>query len=95
MRAYELMYVVRPDVDEEGLAAVIERFTQLINNHQGEVESVNRWGKRRLAYEIRGYREGIYVLVHFKGEPATSRELDRVLKITDEVLRHLIVRRES
>ncbi len=86
--------MIRPDLDEEATGAVIEKFTGLIQQHKGVVEQVSRWEKRRLAYEIRHYREGYYTLILFQGEPETARELDRVMRITDEVLRHLIVRRD-
>jgi small subunit ribosomal protein S6 len=93
VRAYELMYIIRPDLDEEAINDVIEKFDQLIANNGGEVVNVNRWGKRRLAYEINDYREGYYVLEHFNGEPATEQELERVFKITDTVIRYLITKK--
>lgn len=95
MRNYELMYVVKPDLDEEKMAAVLEKFNGIITNNGGEVVTADKWGKRRLAYEINDYREGIYILVNFKGEAATAQELDRVFKITDEVLRFMIVSKDK
>jgi small subunit ribosomal protein S6 len=95
MRNYEILYIVKPDLEEEQVTAVMERFNDLITNNGGEVVSTDKWGKRRLAYEIKDYREGIYVLVNFKGEPATSQELDRVMKIADEILRFMIIRKEE
>ena len=95
MRNYEVMYVVKPDLDEETLTGVVEKFGSLIAENGGEVVSVDKWGKRRLAYEIKDYREGIYILVNFKGEAGTARELDRVLKITDEILRFMIVLKDK
>lgn len=95
MRAYELMYIIRPDLEEEATAAVIEKYNQLIADNQGEVESSNRWGKRRLAYEVKDCREGLYMLTHFKGVPATEKELERILKISDEVIKYLITRKEE
>ncbi len=95
MRAYELMYIIRPDLDDEAINDVIEKFNQLIANNGGEVVNVNRWGKRRLAYEVKDFKEGIYMLVHFNGEPATERELERVLKISDDVIRYLITRKDK
>lgn len=95
MRNYELMYIVKPDLDEEKTAAVIEKFSALITNNAGEITSVDKWGKRRLAYEIRDYREGIYILVNFKGEAGTAQELDRVMKISDEILRFMILSKEE
>lgn len=94
LRPYEVLFVVRPDLEEEGANVVVEKFTNLIQENKGSVEQVNRWGKKRMAYEIQDFREGFYTLILFQGEPETIKELDRVMRITDEVLRHLIVRRE-
>jgi small subunit ribosomal protein S6 len=89
------MYVLKPDLDEEKVAAVMDKFTNLINTNGGEVVSTDKWGKRRLAYEIQDYREGIYILVNFKGEAGTAQELDRVMKITDEILRFMIIKKDE
>ena len=95
MRNYEIMYVLKPDLDEEKVAAVMDKFTTLINANGGEVVSADKWGKRRLAYEINDYREGIYILVNFKGEAGTAQELDRVMKITEEILRFMIIKKDE
>ncbi|MFZ5945007.1 MAG: 30S ribosomal protein S6 [Bacillota bacterium] len=93
MRPYELLYIVKPDVDEEKLEAVIGKYTALIEKEGGEIVKVDKWGRRKLAYEIdKKWREGIYILVHFNGEPAVASELDRVMKISDDIIRHLITR---
>lgn len=89
MRKYEVMYIVRPDVEQEALQAVIEKFQGIINNG-GEITKHDVMGKRRLAYEINKHREGHYVLVHFTATPAVVAELDRVMKISDEIIRSLI-----
>lgn len=94
MRKYEVVFVHRPDLDEEKSAALIERFKNLIENHGGEVIKIDKWGKRRLAYEVKDLREGVYIIVHMNAEPTVATELDRVFKITDEVLRHIIVRED-
>ncbi|UJF33330.1 30S ribosomal protein S6 [Paenibacillus hexagrammi] len=91
MRKYEVMYIVRTDVEQEQLQATVEKFQGIITNGGGEVTKHDMMGKRRLAYEINKFRDGHYVLVHFNAEPAVVAELDRVFKITDEVIRHLIV----
>jgi len=93
VRDYEVMYILQPDLDEEKVTAAIEKYSSLIQANGGTVINVDKWGKRRLAYELKGQREGNYVLVQFSGEPAVSSELDRVMKIADDVLRHLIVRK--
>lgn len=94
MRKYEVVFVHRPDLDEEKSAALIERFKDLIESHGGEVLKIDKWGKRRLAYEVKDLREGVYIIAHMNAEPAVATELDRVFKITDEVLRHIIVRED-
>jgi len=95
MRNYELMYVIKPDLEEEKLAEVVEKYNNLIANNKGEVVAADKWGKRRLAYEINDYREGIYMLVNFKGEAETAAEIDRIMKISDEILRFMIINKDK
>lgn len=90
MRKYELMYIIRTDLEQEAVDATVAKFQGIINNG-GEIESHELLGKRRLAYEINKYRDGHYVLVKFNATPDVVAELDRVMRITDEVIRHLIV----
>jgi small subunit ribosomal protein S6 len=92
MRKYEVMYVIRTDIEQEQVQATVEKFQNIITNGNGEITKHDLMGKRRLAYEINKFRDGHYVLVHFNAEPAVVAELDRVLKITDEIIRHLIVK---
>lgn len=92
MRAYEAMYVIRPDYDEEKIQATVEKYSSLIQNNGGELVKVDLWGKRRLAYEINKLREGYYVLAKFNGQPGTPAELERNFKISDDVIRYLIVK---
>ncbi|MDT3699850.1 MAG: 30S ribosomal protein S6 [Thermincola sp.] len=95
MRAYEVMYIIRPDLDEEQTNGVIEKFKSLIENNGGEIAKLDKWGKRKLAYEINKNREGFYILMEYNGEAATTAELDRVFRITDEVVKYLIIREEE
>lgn len=95
MRSYEALFVIRPDLEAEQTQAVIDKFTNLITQNGGEVVQVDKWGKKRLAYEVRKFREGYYVLLQFKGTPAVAQELERVFKITDEVIRYMITRLEE
>lgn len=95
MRKYEVVFILRPDLDEEKNAAVIEKFKSLIESHGGEILKLDKWGKRRLAYEVKDFREGFYVIVQMNAESGVAAELDRVFKITDEVLRHIIVREDQ
>lgn len=88
-RSYELLYVLKPDLGEEGLAAMDERIQGIINAN-GTVSEVDVWGTRKLAYEIQDYKEGYYVVVEFASEPSFPQELERQLRINDSVLRYLI-----
>lgn len=91
MRKYEVMYIIRPDVEQENVQALVDKFNGIISNG-GEVIKTDLIGKRRLAYEINKIRDGHYVLVNFNATPEVVKELDRVMKISDEVIRTLIVR---
>ncbi len=95
MRAYELMYITRPDLDEEAEKALLDRLQKIITDGGGTVEQVDVWGRRRLAYEIAGYREGHYTVVQFQGPAGATHELERVIRITDDIIRHIIVLREK
>lgn len=92
MNKYESIYVLRPTMEEEAIKAMVERFSNLINSEGGELENVDEWGKRRLAYPIQDFREGYYVLMTFKANPEFPSELERIYKITDDVIRYIIVR---
>ncbi len=87
---YETIFIVRPDLSEEDTAAIVEKFKTLAADH-GTVESVDEWGKRRLAYEINDFNDGYYVLMNFTAAPDFPAELDRVYKITDGIIRSIIV----
>ncbi|GLI07868.1 MULTISPECIES: 30S ribosomal protein S6 [Paenibacillus] len=91
MRKYEVMYIIRPDLEQEAVQATVEKFQNIINNG-GEITKHDLMGKRRLAYEINKLRDGHYVLVHFNATNEVISELDRVMKISDEIIRYLIVR---
>lgn len=89
---YELMYIINPNLSEEETAAVVEKFKALVEQN-GTLEEMEEMGKRKLAYEINYISEGYYVLVKFTSGPDFPAELDRVLGITDGILRSLITRR--
>lgn len=95
MRAYELMYIIRPDLDEEQTNAVIEKYKGLLETQGATVQNVEKWGKRRLAYEVKEQVEGFYVIVTFRSEAPAVAELERVLKISDEVIKYLIIVQEE
>lgn len=92
--SYETVFILSTKLGEDDTAAMIEKFKALISKH-GEVESVDEWGKRHLAYPIAKQTEGYYTLINFKSSPEFTAELDRVYKITDGVLRSLIIRKDE
>ncbi|HHY93082.1 MAG TPA: 30S ribosomal protein S6 [Firmicutes bacterium] len=95
MASYEVMYILTPNLEEEAYAAYSQKFSDLITEGGGQVHKVDTWGKRRLAYELKKLREGFYTVIYFDAPAACVKELDRVMKITEPVLRHLIVRHEE
>jgi small subunit ribosomal protein S6 len=95
MKAYELLYIVDPSSSEEIRAGVSARIDVAITNDGGTIDSVENWGKRKLAYEIDHLSEGDYTLINFHADPTQIRELDRVLRINDAVKRHMIVALEE
>ena len=95
MRQYEVMYILHPELEAEKTESLIERFKGMIEQAGGEVTKLDRWGKRRFAYEINKLREGYYVVMNFKAKAETVKELDRVLKISDDVVRHIVIREDK
>jgi small subunit ribosomal protein S6 len=93
LRDYEILYIVRPELDDEQLQAAIGTVDKLIDNLGGAVQKTDVWGRRRLAYEVRHLREGQYVLTDFQIDPARVPEMEATLKISDTVFRHLVVRK--
>jgi small subunit ribosomal protein S6 len=93
LRDYEILYIVRPELDEEQLQAAIATVDKLIESLGGATQKTDVWGRRRLAYEVRHLREGQYVLTDFQIDPARVPELEGTLKISDTVFRHLVVRK--
>lgn len=87
---YEVVYIIDLAVGEEGIAALVEKFKTLVET-QGSVTAVDEWGKRRLAYPINDLNEGYYVLMTFTASPDLPKELDRIMKITDGIMRSMII----
>jgi small subunit ribosomal protein S6 len=90
MRRYELMLLLRPDLEDDKLQAAVEKVTRAIVNGGGSLSKVSPWGKRRLAYDIGPHREASYFLIHFDIEPSQVREIERGMLISEEILRHLV-----
>lgn len=94
-RDYELGFILTPEVNEEQTRAILERIEQIVSNYDGQIMRVNQWGRRRLAYPIEHNRDGFYVFIDMILTPETVSELDRTLKVSEEVIRHIIKRRDS
>ena len=92
MRPYEVMVILEPNLEESQVQQVINRSTELLGSRDARVNKVEKWGKRRLAYELHHRTEGYYVLFDVTAEPAPMDELDRQLRLADDVIRHKIVR---
>jgi small subunit ribosomal protein S6 len=95
MRQYETFYIIDPALEEDQRDALVERFRGIVQTNGGEIQHVDRWERRRLAYEIKGRREGYCIVMNFAGGSAIQTELDRVFRITDSVIRHLIIKLED
>jgi len=93
-RDYELAYILNPEASEEETRAIMERVEQAVISHDGQIVRVNQWGRRRLAYPIEHHRDGIYVFVDMVLTPESVSELERTLKVSEVVLRHMIKRRD-
>jgi small subunit ribosomal protein S6 len=95
MRNYEVMLILPPDADDKAVTAVTDRITQTLSERGGQIVKVDRWGRRRLAYEIGRNTEGFYLVVECQVEPEDVKELDRVLALADEVMRFKVVVRSA
>ena len=94
MNKYESIIIINPSLEEQGMKELIKKFEDMINN-EGKVESVEEMGKRKLAYEIKKNSEGFYVLYNFEAKPEVIAELERVYRITDGILKFIVVRKED
>lgn len=95
MREYELMVIINPEVDDRAVEPTLKKFLEVVTRENGTVDNIDIWGRRRLAYEIQKKSEGIYAVVRFHAEPATSQELDRVLNLNEAIMRTKIIRPEE
>ena len=94
MNKYESVIIINPNVDEAGIKALEDKFTGLINEN-GKVEKVDNMGKRKLAYEIKKFAEGTYLVFEFESKPEAIKELERVYRITDDVLKFIVIKKEN
>ena len=92
MRKYEIMYIIRPDIEEEAHTALIERLNKTLEDNGAEIEKVDEQGRKRFAYEINDYRDGYYILIYFTGDQNAIDEFDRQAKFSEDIVRHMVVR---
>ena len=95
MRAYEVMVILDPSLDERTIEPSLDKYLNVVRNDGGTVESIDVWGRRRLAYEVKKNAEGIYALVNLTAEPATVKELDRQLTLNESILRAKVIRPDA
>lgn len=95
MNKYEVLYIITPELEEEAVKATVEKFSGIVAANSGQVESVDEWGKRKLAYIIDYKTEGYYVLMTFEGSSELPRELERNFKNDESILRYLVTRKEA
>lgn len=95
MRDYEIMYIIRPNVEEEAQKSVVERFNNVLTDNGATIDKVDEMGSRRLAYEIDNHRDGYYVVINFKGDERAINEFDRQAKFSDEIMRHIVVKNDE
>jgi small subunit ribosomal protein S6 len=89
------MYIIRPNMEEEAQKALVDRFSNVLADNGAEIANVKEWGKRRLAYEINDFRDGIYMLVSVNSDAAAVQEFDRLAKISEDIIRHIVVKEEE
>jgi small subunit ribosomal protein S6 len=95
MKKYEVMYIIRPNIEDESKKALVERFNGILTDNGAEVIESKDWGKRRLAYEINDFRDGYYQLVQVNSEAAAVEEFSRLAKISEDIIRHIVVKDEK
>lgn len=92
MRDYEMVMILSPEIAEDAVPGTVDKVNDFITSRGGEITEVERWGKRKLAYPIHNFKEGNYIISRFKMEPGMTAELEATLKISENILRHMLVR---
>ncbi|MBM7693561.1 small subunit ribosomal protein S6 [Peribacillus deserti] len=95
MRKYEIMYIIRPNIEEDSKKALVERFNTILTDNGAELAETKDWGKRRLAYEINDFRDGYYQLLKVNAGTEAVEEFDRLAKISEDIIRHIVVKEEE
>jgi small subunit ribosomal protein S6 len=94
-KKYEAFYIVKPDFNDGEVNKIAEHFKGIVESHGGSVEKASKWDKRKLAYEVNGYKEGNYILMNFEAPAALPAELGRLMRINDDIIRHRIYKIEE
>jgi len=95
MKHYEVMYIIRPNLDEEARKTLIEDMNDVLSSKGATDISVDEWGMRDLAYEIKDYKKGYYVVLQLKADTDATQELDRVMRLREDIIRHIVIARED
>jgi small subunit ribosomal protein S6 len=95
MRSYEIMYIIRPNIEDEAKKALVERFNGILTDNGAELVESKDWGKRRLAYEINDFRDGYYQLIKTNAEPAAIEEFNRLARINEDIIRQIAIKEEK
>jgi small subunit ribosomal protein S6 len=95
MQKYEVLYIVKPDLNDADVQKIVDQYKAAVENQGGTVEKAGKWDKRRLAYEVEGFREGTYILMNFEAPAKVPAELSRLMRINDTVIRHRIFKTED
>ncbi len=95
MKKYEIMYIIRPNIEDEAKKALVERFNTILLDNGAETAESKDWGKRRLAYEINDFRDGYYEIVKTTSSAAAVQEFSRLAKISEDIIRHIVIKEEE
>ena len=95
MQQYELALIIRPEIEEEGQQAIVERLSQLLISEGGQVTNVEKWGRRQLAYPINNVSEGYYYFIQGQFSSSAFPELNRNIKLSEDILRHMVIRTDT
>lgn len=95
MKKYEVMYIIRPNIEDEAKKALVERFSTILTDNGAEITEAKDWGKRRLAYEINDFRDGYYQLVNVQAASAAVEEFSRLAKISEDIIRHIVIKQDE
>lgn len=93
--AYEAIYIIETNLPDEQANGIVDKYSGVVTRGGGTIDDIDRWEPRRLAYEVKGRREGVYVVMNFRSEPAAKDELDRIFRISDDVLRHMVIKQDE